>query len=68
MASLVAAFERRKKQEETNKVIERINSLLTRKDIVNLENDKVDALRMLAFHLESNKEMSSARLVKFLKA
>lgn len=52
---------------EENKIIKRLNSLLSRKDIVNLENEKVDAIRMLAFHLESNKEMSSAQLVKFLK-
>lgn len=50
-----------------DKVLKRLNSLLKRKDIIDLDNDKVDALRMLAFHLEDNKDMSSARLVKFLK-
>jgi hypothetical protein len=52
---------------QEDKVLKRINSLLSRKDLVNLDNDKMDALRMLAFHLEDNKGMSSARLVKFLK-
>lgn len=54
-------------ESEENKILRRINSLLSRKDIVDLDNDKIDALRLLTFHLESNKEMSATKLVKFLK-
>lgn len=54
--------------QEEDKTLNKINSLLSRKDVIDLENDKVDALRMLVFHLESNKEMTSTKLVKFLKA
>ena len=56
-----------KKNSVENKLLNKMNSLLSRKDIINLDNDKVDALRMLIFHLEDNKGMSAARLVKFLK-
>ena len=53
---------------EENKVIKHINSLLSRRDIVDFENDKVDALRLLVYHLENKKEMSLIKLVKFLKS
>jgi len=56
-----------KEHSEENKVLKRLNSILKRKDIINLDNDKIDALRLLAFHFEDNKGMSAARLVKFLK-
>lgn len=47
--------------------LKRLNSLLSRKDIIDLENDKVDTLRLLTYYLES-KEIKSAQLVKFLKS
>ena len=56
------------KGSEANKMLKRLNSLLSRKDIINVDNPKVDALRMLAFHLEDNKAMSAARLVEILKS
>lgn len=63
----VATINKIANESQESKVIKKLNSLLSRKDIVNLNNEKVDALRMLTFHLESNKELTSAQLVRFLK-
>jgi hypothetical protein len=49
-----------------DKSLERINSILSRKDVINIENEKLDAIRLLAYYLE-DKEMTAAQLVKFLK-
>lgn len=51
---------------ETDKTLQRINSILSRKDVQNIENDRLDAVRLLAYYLEE-KEMTAAQLVKFLK-
>ena len=51
---------------ETDKTLQRINSILSRKDIQNVENERLDAVRLLAYYLEE-KEMTAAQLVKFLK-
>ncbi len=51
---------------ETDKTLQRINSILSRKDIQNVETERLDAVRLLAYYLEE-KEMSASQLVKFLK-
>jgi hypothetical protein len=51
---------------ERDRTMERINSFLDRKDIIDLDNEKIDAIRMLAFYLESS-EMKASNLAKFLK-
>lgn len=51
---------------ETDKTLQRINSILSRKDMQNVENERLDAVRLLAYYLEE-KEMTAAQLVKFLK-
>jgi len=52
---------------ETDKTLQKINSILSRKDVQNVENGKLDAIRLLAYYFEE-KEMTVAQLVKFLKA
>ncbi len=49
-----------------DKSLDRINAILSRKDIQNVETDRLDAVRLLAYYLEE-KEMTAAQLVKFLK-
>lgn len=49
-----------------NKLVEKINSILMRKDIVEINNDRVDTLRLLTYLLENNGKPS--QLIKFLKA
>ena len=51
---------------DIDKTLQRINSILSRKDIQNVENERLDAVRLLAYYLEE-KEMTAAQLVKFLK-
>lgn len=51
---------------DTDKTLQRINSILSRKDVQNVENERLDAVRLLAYYLEE-KEMTAAQLVKFLK-
>lgn len=51
-----------------DKTLNKINSILCRKDMVNVENERLDAVRLLAYYLEtSGKEMKSKELIKFLK-
>lgn len=52
---------------EKDMTFQKINNILTRKDVIDLDNHKVDTLRMLLYHLENKKEMSISRLIKFLK-
>lgn len=66
--SIVNKFVKEKEKNTLDRTHERLSSLLSRKDIIDSDNEKIDALRMLAFHIESNKEMSAASLVKFLKS
>lgn len=47
--------------------IKRIKSLLLRKDVLDLDNDKVDAIRMLLLHLEDKKNFKVTNFVKYLK-
>ena len=54
-------------EEKTSKELKRLKSLLSRKDVVDLDNDKIDALRMLVFYFENTDECSASKLVKFLK-
>ncbi len=49
-----------------DKSLNRINAILSRKDIQNVETERLDAVRLLAYYLEE-KEMTAAQLVKFLK-
>jgi hypothetical protein len=67
-ASQAATKKRVERHSNENKLLKRLNSILNRKDVINLDNNKVDALRMLAFHFEDNKGMSATRLVEILKA
>lgn len=66
-AAKAASKARIERHSNENKVLKRLNSILKRKDIIDLDNDKIDTLRMLAYHFEDNKGMSATRLVKFLK-
>lgn len=49
-----------------NILLNKINTILSRKDILELENDRVDTLRMLTYLIENNGRPS--QLIKFLKA
>lgn len=49
-----------------NKLLNKINAILIRKDIVEINNDRVDTLRLLSYLLENNGKPS--QLIKFLKA
>lgn len=59
-----------KKSKETpsveSKLLDQINSVLLREDILKLDNDKVDTLRLLTYLIENDGKVS--RLVKFLKS
>lgn len=55
------------KEKNENEEYKKLKSLLSRKDVIDLENDKVDALRMFLFHLENKTEFNTTRFVKFLK-
>ena len=50
----------------SNKTVDKINSILKRKDVVSLENEKVDAIRMLSYYLE-NKEAKISDFLNYLK-
>ena len=51
-----------------DKTLNKINSLLSRKDMINVDNERLDAVRLLAYYLETNgREIKSTHLVKFLK-
>lgn len=59
-------FFKQNQEIELDKSLTRINSILSRKDVVDVDNNRVDAIRMLAYYLE-DREISAAQLVKFLK-
>lgn len=54
-----------KKQKNQNSVIDKINKLLLRKDILANDSEKIDSIRMLCCFLEGN--IKGNQLIKYLK-
>ena len=52
---------------DTDRLLMKMDSFLNRKDIIDLENSKIDAIRLFVLYLE-DKNFKSKDLVKFLKS
>lgn len=50
-----------------SKELKSLKNLLSRKDVLALDNEKVDTLRLLMLHLEDKKNFNAKKFVDFLK-
>lgn len=57
----------KKESQKVSNEMKMLKTLLSRKDILKLDNDKIDTLRLLMLHFEDKNELSPTQLVKFLK-